>query len=188
MSGLTIALILVGLLLLSYLVWVAATSRSFLAISLTLLVAATVAVVFVAAILGVARLIPWCAVLLLAVAGSAIFILALVPTARFGLSRLERSLNADYPDHWTEGDSAVKSEVERLTRLPETAAQAKLLQAELLRLAAKDHAQRTPHDSAEDRCLAFDIAFSEGYSGALKAAGFQAKHSKNPGPSSTESR
>jgi hypothetical protein len=180
------ALIVVGLLLMLYMVWVAATSKTFLAVSVTLLMAATVAVVFAAAILGVARLIPWWEALILTVAGSAVFLLALVPTARFGLSRIERSLKAEYPDHWNDGESAVKSEVERLTRLPETAADANLLQSQLLRLAAKGHAQRYPHDSADGTCLAFDMAFTGRYLESLKAAGFEAKRSQTPGPSTTD--
>jgi hypothetical protein len=189
MGGLTIALILVGLLLLLYLVWVAATSRTFLAISLTTLMASLVAVVFASAILGVAGLIPWWAALLLAVAGSAVVFVALVPTARFGLSRAERSLRAEYPDHWKDGESAVKSAVERLTRIPETAAEGSLLQLDLLRLAAEGHSRRYPHDGADEGCLAFDMAFTSGYWDSLKAAGFVAeRQKKNPGSPATGPR
>jgi hypothetical protein len=188
MGVLMFALILVGLLLLLYLVWVAATSKTFVAISETLLMAAVVAVVFVAATLGVARLIPWWVALLLAVAGSAVFSLALVPTARFGLSRMERTLKSEYPDHWMDGESAATWEVERLTRLPRTAAEANLLGRELLRLAAESHAQRYPHDGSDESCLAFEMAFIGAYPDSLKAAGFEAKRSRNPGQSSTESR
>jgi hypothetical protein len=189
MGGLTIALILVGLLLLLYLVWVAATSKTFLAISLTTLMASLVAVVFVAAILGVAGVLPWWAALLLAVAGSAVVFLALVPTARFGLSRVERSLRAESPDHWKDGESAVKSAVERLTRIPETVAEGNLLRSDLLRLAAEGHSRRYPHDRADRPYPAFEMAFTSGYSASLKAAGFVAeRQKKNPGSPATGSR
>jgi hypothetical protein len=188
MGVLTTALILVGLLLVLYLVWVAATSKTFVAISGTLLVAAIVAVVFVAAILGFAGLIPWWVALLLAVAGSAVFFFALVPAARFGLSRVERTLKAEHLDHWKDGESSAKGEVERLTRLPETAAESNLLGKELLRLAAERHALRHPHYGADEHCLAFDIAFMSGYPESLKAAGFEVRRSRNQGSSSTESR
>lgn len=186
MGVLTGALIIVGLLLLVYLVWVAATSRTFLAVSMTLLMAALVEVVLVAAILGVAGLIPWWAALLLGVAGSSVFFLALVPAARFGLTRLERRLKAEYPFHWKDGESACKSEVERLARLPETTVEAKLVESELRRLAAKAHAQRYSHESADEPCPAFDTAFQVGYWESLKAAGFEAKHSQTPEPPTTE--
>jgi hypothetical protein len=47
--------------------------------------------------------------LLLTVAGSAVFFFALVPAARFGLSRMERTLKAEHLDHWKDGESSAKA-------------------------------------------------------------------------------
>jgi hypothetical protein len=154
----------------------------FVAVSGTLLMAALIAVVFISAILGVARRIPWWAAVVLATLGSAACFLALVPTVRFGLSRMERQLRSECPEHWQDGESSVRSEVERFAQLPQSTEEADRLRERLQRVAAEDHIQREPHRESrfgsETQCLAFDMAFTEAYWSSLKASAFIPKRSR----------
>jgi hypothetical protein len=176
------ALILTGVPLVVFLVWVAATSKTFVAVSGTLLMTALVAVVFIAAILGFARLIPWWAAIALAVLGSALCLLALLPATKYGLSRIEHRLKTEEPEHWADGESCARSEVEQLARFPQSLEDGNRLREELLQHAAEGHARGFAHEDDLPFCLAFNMGFTQTYWPSLEAAGFVAKRSSKSRP------
>jgi hypothetical protein len=164
-----IVLIAAGGFLLAYLIWVAATSKSFLAISLTSLVTAAVALVLVVAVLAVIGVLAWWAALTIAAVGSGAAFLALYPTAVFGFSRLKTQLKEASPGHWREGEASGKMAVEGLTAQLGSEDEAKRVRKELARLAEEAHVKQH-HDDPEHGCLAFSMAFSDAFWEALRSS------------------
>jgi hypothetical protein len=171
---LAVAFIVAGSCLLGFLIWVAATSKTFLAVSVTVLSTAEVALVSVMGVLAVLDVFPWWAALLIGLIGSVAFVLALPPIARFGLAKMRGQLREAFPEHWREGEAKGRMSVERLATLPATQEEARSLHYDLARLAEEAHLL-PDHEDSEGGCLTFRMGFTQGFSASLRSSGFAVK-------------
>jgi hypothetical protein len=178
-NAFAVTLIAVGGLVVAFLVWVAATSKSFLARSVSWLVVAEVAMVLAVTVLAVVDVLAWWAAVPIAVVGSRMVFLALRRALPVSLSRFKAQLKEDAPAHWRAGEIEGRLAAESLSAVPTSRNEAIQMRDELIVLAERAHLEQE-HTDGTDGCLTFHVAFGEGYWSALWSKGHDLKLDLTP--------
>lgn len=158
-NALTITWIVALGCLLVFLIWVAATSKSFVAVSLTGLVAAWVALVLLVSVLFALDRLVWWAALVAVLAGSTATFLALPALTKVGLGRAEAQLKTESPSHWHEGEISGRQSAAKLSVLPKSDEE-KRLAGQLVAAAEAAHLEHQAHEAPDAGCEAFQMAFT----------------------------